>query len=244
MWPGGGGPNPPKFSPSRRCSPTGPRGTVLALADAPPADGPPPLPRTFPDVFPASAMRSGALQEITVVLAVEDPPLQEEILHFLDRIPRMRVLGAAATAEELARRVRERRPQVAVVTPGVLGEAGDLDSATLLVVGTEERTGDLRVAIRAGARGFYLWPEERDALGRDAIRAAPPGKTDERPPGKAVAVYGPRGGAGATFLATNLAAACAREGAETVLVDVDLFFADATVAVGLGAEDPPRTLAD
>ena len=184
------------------------------------------------------------MQEITVVLAVEDPPLQEEILHFLDRIPRVRILGAAGTAEELARRIRERGPQVAVVTPGVLGAVGDLDGAAVLVVGTEERTGDLRVALRAGARGFYLWPEERDALARDAIRAAPSGKAEERPPGKVVAVYGPRGGAGATFLATNLAAACAREGAETVLVDLDLFFADATVALGLAAEDSPRTLAD
>jgi pilus assembly protein CpaE len=183
------------------------------------------------------------VQETSLVLAIEDPALQDEVLHFFGRIPRLRVVGAVGTAPELARRLRERRPDVAVVSPGVLGTTRDLDGAALLVVGTEERTGDLRLALRAGARGFYLWPQERDALGRDAARVTPPPVGAEGTPGRAVAVYGPRGGAGATFLATNLAAACSRSGS-TILADLDLFFADVTAALGFDADQETRTLAD
>jgi pilus assembly protein CpaE len=183
------------------------------------------------------------VQETSLVLAIEDPALQDEVLHFFGRIPRLRVVGAVGTAHDLARRLRERRPDLAVVSPAVLGTARDLDGAALLVVGTEERTGDLRVALRAGARGFYLWPEERDALGRDAARVSPPPVEGEGTPGRVVAVYGPRGGAGTTFLATNLAAACSRSGS-AILADLDLLFADVTAALGFDADDEARTLGD
>jgi Flp pilus assembly CpaE family ATPase len=184
------------------------------------------------------------VQETSAVLAVEDPALQEEVLHFLERIPRLRIVGATTTPSRLQRTIREQRPDVAVITPGLLASAEDLDGAALLVVGTEERVGDLRLALRAGASGFYLWPGEREALGRDAIQLRPPMPTGERPPGRVVAVYGPRGGAGTTFLATNLAAACARGGLATILVDLDLFFADVTAALGFEPNPGARTLAD
>jgi pilus assembly protein CpaE len=59
-----------------------------------------------------------------------------------------------------------------------------------------------------------------------------------------LAVYGPRGGAGTTFVATHLAAAFARRGHKCVLVDLDVVFADAATAVGVPTEDPPRNLGD
>ena len=173
------------------------------------------------------------MQESTVVLGIEDPALQEEILHFLERLPHLRVVGAAQGATELSRRVRETGPDAAVVSPNLLADVTELDGAAVLVVGDRETTSALRAAIHAGARGFYLWPEERDALAREARRTRRPAHQDHPTPGRTVAVYGPRGGAGTTFVATNLAGACARLGADTVLVDLDLFFADVTAAVGL-----------
>jgi pilus assembly protein CpaE len=178
------------------------------------------------------------MHEASIVLGMEDSAIQEEVLHFLDRLPRLRVVGAADDGPGLARAVRDHRPDAAVVSPGLL-PGGDVDGAALLVVAARETTSTLRAALRAGARGFYLWPEERDRLARDAERAARPRSEDRPSAGRVVAVFGPRGGVGATFLATNLAAALAARDADTVLVDLDPYFANVTTALGIDDESVP-----
>lgn len=177
----------------------------------------------------------------TVVLGLEAAALQEQVLRFLERRPGLRIVGAVGDGSALTRTVREATPQVVIATAELLAAAPDLDGAALLVVGERETTAGLRAAIRAGARGFYLWPEERESLGRDADRAASAGET---PAGRVVAVYGPRGGVGTTFLATNLAAACAEGGRRVILADLDLHFADVTTALGIVANGESRTIVD
>ncbi|HEX6209065.1 MAG TPA: AAA family ATPase [Actinomycetota bacterium] len=177
----------------------------------------------------------------TVVLGFDAPALQEQVLRFIERRPGLRIAGAAGDAQALTSKVRETGPQVVITTPDVLAAGPELNGAALLVVGERETTAGLRAAIRAGARGFYLWPEERDSLGHDADRA---GADPERPDGRVVAVYGPRGGVGTTFLATNLAAACAGDGRRVILADLDLHFADVTTALGIVANGESRTIAD
>jgi pilus assembly protein CpaE len=182
------------------------------------------------------------MNETTVILGFEDPALQDEVLHFLDRLPRMRVVGAAADGRELSRRIRDTRPDAAVVSPPILNGGSDLDGTALLVVAERETTDGLRAALRAGARGFYLWPEERDEMAREAQRSAKATDKEHGAAGRIVAVQGARGGAGATFLATSLAAACAAGGRSTVLIDFDTFYADVTTA--LGVRKDVRTAAD
>jgi pilus assembly protein CpaE len=184
------------------------------------------------------------MHETGVVLAFEDPALQEEVLHFIDRLPRVRVLDVAGDGSELARSVRDRRPHAVVASPGVLARTPDVDGASVLVVAPAETTAGLRTALQAGATGFYVWPEEREGLGRDAERAAGPPRKEPVGVGRVVAVHGPRGGAGCTFVATNLAAACADRDAETVLVDLDGFGADVTAAIGLPPDNAIPTAAD
>ncbi|HEX2024981.1 MAG TPA: AAA family ATPase [Actinomycetota bacterium] len=184
------------------------------------------------------------MHETGVVLGFDDPALQEEVLHFLDRLPRVRVVGVAADGPDLARRVREGRPAVVVAAPSIVAGAPDLDGASLFVVAPTETTSSLRAALRAGADGFYLWPEERAGLGRDAERAARPRRAGPAREGRVIAVHAPRGGAGCTFLATNLAAACADRDAECVLVDLDGFAADVTAALGLREDESLPTIAD
>jgi pilus assembly protein CpaE len=58
---------------------------------------------------------------------------------------------------------------------------------------------------------------------------------------KVVTVFSPKGGSGKTVLATNLAAAAARSGVETLLVDFDLQFGDAALALAVSAR---ATIAD
>jgi pilus assembly protein CpaE len=184
------------------------------------------------------------MQETNVVLALDDPALQEEVLHFLDRLPRVRVAGAYADGAGLGRELRASRPDAAVVSPKVLGESSGLDGTAVFVVSPRETTEALRAALRAGARGFYVWPQERQALARHAERAQRPRPAGVGRAGRVVSVYGPRGGAGVTFLATNLAAACADRDARVTLVDLDPSYGDVASALGVDADSSTATLRD
>lgn len=182
------------------------------------------------------------MNETTVVLGFDEPALQDEVLHYLDRLPRIRVVGAAADGRDLERRIRDDRPDAAVVSPLILQGPAHLDGTALFVVADRETTDGLRSALRAGARGFYLWPEEREEMAREAERSAQPAVKEHGATGRVVAVHAARGGAGATFLATSLAAVCAARGTSTVLIDFDTFYADVTTALGVGAD--ARTAVD
>jgi pilus assembly protein CpaE len=60
--------------------------------------------------------------------------------------------------------------------------------------------------------------------------------------GRVVTVFSPKGGTGKTVLATNLAAALAKNhGKRTLLLDLDLQFGDAAIALGL---EPAKTIYD
>ena len=180
----------------------------------------------------------------TIVLGLDPPELAEEVMDFLDRTGRARVVATASNGPDLARAVRERQPHAVVGQPAVVGQAGLLNGSAYLALSTSESVSVLREALRTGARGFYLWPGERSQLAHAASLASPP---PERPDGKravTVAVYGPRGGAGTTFVATHLAASLARAGQETVLLDIDPVFGDLTAALGVPPDPPPRTVAD
>ena len=180
----------------------------------------------------------------TIVLGLDPPELVEEVMDFLDRTGRARVVGTASTAHDLARTVRDRQPNAVVGQPALVSQAGSLNGSAYLALATAESVAVLREALHAGARGFFLWPAERAQLARAASMATPP---PERPDGKRalmVAVYGPRGGTGATFVATHLTASLARAGNDAVVVDLDPVFGDLTAALGVPPDPPPRTVAD
>ncbi|MGH3049752.1 MAG: AAA family ATPase, partial [Gaiellaceae bacterium] len=60
--------------------------------------------------------------------------------------------------------------------------------------------------------------------------------------GRVITVFSPKGGTGKTVLATNLAAALAKhKGKRTLLLDLDLQFGDASIALGL---EPAKTIYD
>ncbi|HEV3475713.1 MAG TPA: hypothetical protein VG602_10200 [Actinomycetota bacterium] len=172
-----------------------------------------------------------------------DPALEEEIFHFLERLPGIRVVGAASDSLEVSRQIHDRRPEAIVASPDVAAGMSQNGSA-LLVVDTRETTQALRTAMRVGARGFYVWPDEREELGRGAQGASRRRATAAAKSGRVLAVWGARGGAGATFLATNLAAACTDKDLETVLVDLDRGGADVSAALGIPPDEPMPTIAD
>ncbi len=179
-----------------------------------------------------------------VVLALEQPDVAEEVLHFLDRSGAARVVGTASDHRQLVEAIRQLEPDAVVSAPTLAPSRGELNGSALLAIDTTQSVTSLRRAIRSGAAGFYLWPAEREALAEAAARVRPPAEPDSERPAPVLAVYGPRGGAGATFVATHLAAALARRDRRCVLVDLDVVFADVSAAIGVPADDAPRTMGD
>ncbi|HEX6231208.1 MAG TPA: hypothetical protein VF029_05805, partial [Actinomycetota bacterium] len=168
-----------------------------------------------------------------VVLALERSEVAEEVMHLLDRTGRARVVGTASDPRQLAEAVRQLEPDTVVATPSLLPSRGELNGSALLALDTTQSVATLRRAIRAGAAGFYLWPAEREELAAAAVRSRARPEHDVGGQAPVIAVYGARGGAGTTFLASHLAAAFARRKRECVLVDLDVVFADATAALGV-----------
>jgi pilus assembly protein CpaE len=183
---------------------------------------------------------------IKVVLGIRPHDLAVEVMDFLDRSGRTRVVATAEDGEELARAVRRLEPDAVLAAPDIMHAAGSPNGSAYLAIDTEESIRGLRDALRAGAVGFFVWPAERDELVGAAagLLGGPAGRADKR--AAVVAVYGPRGGVGTTFLATHLARAFGRAGKETVLVDLDLAFADVSGALGVkaGSDPAPPSLAE
>ena len=182
-------------------------------------------------------------QVARVVLALEAPEVAEEVMHFLDRSGRARVVATASDDRQLAEAVRQLEPDAIVAAPAML--VGRTGAGMVLALDTRESVASLRTAIRAGVFGYFLWPKEREELlGAAAAAGRRARETVKR--GTVVAVHGGRGGVGVTFVATHLAAAFARRGS-VVLIDADPVFGDVAQALGAPAGDdaePVHTFAD
>jgi pilus assembly protein CpaE len=181
---------------------------------------------------------------VRVVLGVVPPALASEVMDHIDRSGSAKVVGAATEAAALPPEVERLEPDAVVALPRFLASAGPLGSSALLAVDTEETVGSLRSALRAGASGFYRWPDQRAELVSAAERLR---RARFRPAVRramAVAVVGSRGGAGVTFVATHLAVAFARGGLETILVDTDPRSSEVATAIGAPRDPSPRTVVD
>jgi Flp pilus assembly CpaE family ATPase len=166
-----------------------------------------------------------------VVLALEQHDVAEEVMHFLDRSGRARVVATAVDDRQLAEAVRQLEPDAVVAQPS-LAASTPLLGRTFLAVDTRETVASLRAALAAGARGFYLWPADREALaGAAAATVDVPAELERR--ALVVAVRSARGGAGVTFVATHLARSFARRGDACILIDAAPLFGDVAAALGV-----------
>ncbi len=179
-----------------------------------------------------------------IVLALEGHEVAEEVMHFLDRTGHTRVVATAADERQLAEAVRQLEPDAVVASPGLLRAVVDANGSALIAVDTSESVESLRAALRAGAGGYFLWPADREELAEAASRLLLQRESVAGKRGMVVAVYGARGGAGATFVATHVTLAFTRLGKDCVLIDMDRQFADVTSALGVASEAEVRTVAD
>jgi MinD-like ATPase involved in chromosome partitioning or flagellar assembly len=109
----------------------------------------------------------------------------------------------------------------------------------LILAAYGESHGIVETGIAVGAADVLMLPQPAETL-LFAIRKAAIAANGV-PTGKVVTVFSPKGGSGKTALATNLAAASARAGVETLLVDLDLQFGDSALTL---AVSPRATIAD
>lgn len=162
---------------------------------------------------------------------------------------------------ELAGDVTRHDPHVVLVGPGLYDAAAlDLVAAvdrarpdTVVVLVAEPSPELWPAAARAGARDV-LSPDEPDEVLAAALARAVTAAEQRRaslvvdapspsaPQSRVMSVFSPKGGAGKTTVATNVAVALTnREPGSTVLVDLDLQFGGVCDAIGLA---PSQTIAD
>jgi pilus assembly protein CpaE len=204
--------------------------------------------RGVDDRVPAGGPRTGSRPRARVLLGIRDMSLQEEILDYLDRDPRLDIVGAASELDRLARLLADGAPHATVLCPQLCREVRHPATAgrtgSIIVVAEELSVQVLREAIDAGARGVFGWPEERAELARTVGELPSDDALGRTARGLVIGVYGARGGAGATFVATHVAAALADGGRSCALIDLDTSFAGLTVALGIGADDATRDFSD
>lgn len=170
-----------------------------------------------------------------------------------DHIPR-------TEPETAVRQMAQSRPEVVVLGPGLappvavaLAESFDLlhPEVTVVIV-AKPSTRLWERALRAGVREIIAIGADdeqvHDALTRAgsaaARRRAATGilAHEEAPRGRVITVMSPKGGAGKTTVATNLAARLAMSAPGRVaIIDLDLQFGDVASGLGLG---PQATIAD
>jgi Flp pilus assembly CpaE family ATPase len=183
-----------------------------------------------------------------VLIAIRDMGFHQEVLDFFERDPRVDVVGAVTQRDALFRIESKTGPDVTIACPVVTREVQHPSAGgrtrNLIVVGEEMTVPLLRDAIDAGAKAVFAWPEEREELARTIALLAGGDDWASAPRGRVLAVFGPRGGSGTTFIASHLAAALAEQGNRCVLVDLDGCFADVSVALGIAPGQDVRTIAD
>jgi len=171
-------------------------------------------------------------------------------------MPTLRVLLTGAAAHRLQGLLESRqgvslitmesrngvRPDVALHVvdaseAGLLGESvrelRELTDAPLILAAYGEPNGIVETGLAVGAADVLVLPQPSETLLFSIRKAALAASGSES--GKVVTVFSPKGGSGKTVLATNLAAAAARAGVKTLLIDLDLQFGDSALTLAVVA---------
>jgi Flp pilus assembly CpaE family ATPase len=108
-----------------------------------------------------------------------------------------------------------------------------LADAPVILAAYGAPNGIVETGLAVGAADVLVLPQPAEMLLfaiRKAAMAASGAET-----GKVVTVFSPKGGSGKTVVATNLAAATARAGIDTLLIDLDLQFGDSALTLAVAA---------
>lgn len=190
--------------------------------------------------------------KIRVVVVDDIAETRNNIVRSLSFQEEIVVVGTATTGLEGIRVAAEKQPDVVLMDvnmpdmDGITATAQlrqEVPTCEIIILTVQDDVDYMRKAMRAGARDFLTKPPMIEELTSAVMRAgtlaheqrskkaaAEAVETLVRAPamgkGKILTVYSPKGGAGCTMLATNLALALNSEDTPVVLVDGDLQFGD------------------
>ncbi len=200
------------------------------------------------------------------VLIVDDiPETRDHLTRLLGLERELDVAGTAGSGEEAIQFAMELRPDVIVMDinmPGMDGVAAAeiisqrLPTSPIIMMSVHGEAEQLKRAISAGAREFLVKPfsgdefsesikrvyareaSRRDQLAGELAHTPGPVPATEEGEHRVIAVFSPKGGAGRTTIATNLAVAIHQEsGARVCLVDANLQFGDVGVLLNLNPKN-------
>jgi pilus assembly protein CpaE len=201
------------------------------------------------------------------VLIVDDiPETRDHLSRLLGLEREIDVVGVAGSGEDAIRISMELRPDVIIMDinmPGMDGIAASevisqrLPTSPIIMMSVHGEADHMKRAMLAGAREFLIKPFSADELStsikrvweRDQVRrdqmsaavapvAAATGAAAGAEDHQVLAVFSPKGGAGRTTIATNLALALHREtGQRVALVDANLQFGDVGVLLNLNPKN-------
>lgn len=192
----------------------------------------------------------GKLADFTFVVCSEQEEIAEAIRERLEATGHVAVVASLEDPEALAGEVERLQPD------GIFADLGRAPHVTLdaleairaprpqvLVSGPQEDPHLLLRAMKQGIREFLspdLNPEEViSAVARTVLDKS--AASGDREPGRIIAVMGAKGGVGATFVATQLAASLQARGGRSVVMDLNYPLGDVALHFDL---HPRYTLAD
>jgi pilus assembly protein CpaE len=202
------------------------------------------------------------------VLIVDDiPETREHLARLLGLEREIDVAGTAGSGEEAIQLAMDQRPDVIVMDinmPGLDGIATAeiisqrMPNCPIIMMSVHGEAEHLKQAMLAGAREFLVKPfsgdefatsikrvHERELVRREQLQAvagvpaaSAPLADEDAENHQVIAVFSPKGGAGRTTLATNLALALRRETNQRVaLIDANLQFGDVGVLLNLNPKN-------
>ena len=202
------------------------------------------------------------------VLIVDDiPETRDHLTKLLSLEEGIDVAGGAGSGEEAIQVAMELRPDVVVMDinmPGMDGVAAAeiisqrLPTSPIIMMSVHGEAEQLKRSLTAGAREFLVKPfsadefsttirrvYEKELIRRQqvesalpAVPAAPQLSAEDLGEHQIIGVFSPKGGAGRTTIATNLALALHREtGGRVCLVDANLQFGDVGVLLNLNPKN-------
>jgi pilus assembly protein CpaE len=198
------------------------------------------------------------------VLIVDDiPETREHLAKLLGFEPDIEVAGTAASGTEAIEQATKLHPDVILMDinmPDMDGIAAterlsaEVPSAAVVMMSVQGEADYLRRSMLAGAREFLVKPfssdeltasirqvyvREKDKIGRAPSPSAPAPRAPSEPTaaGNVVALFSPKGGAGRTTIAVNLAVAAVGLGRRVVLVDGSFQFGDVALLLNLSPKD-------
>ncbi len=197
----------------------------------------------------------------TRVLAVIDPGLtQQQITAALGAQPEFELVDVISSPEKLAREIRAAEPEIVLIDYTLAGSptldliddlALQFPDLAIIAILPDEDPQKAQQAMLAGARAFLIHPftqinllstlrRVRDLESRriqtQAVKQAATSETQH--PVRTLAVFSPRGGAGCSTIAINLALALQEEtGQRILLMEGKLFFGHLAVMLNLRAQN-------